>query len=116
MAERKSGLTVPAGILQPTTQPDDRRADEEQGRVRDEALAAAKDDGQDVKGGPRATRKNNLREKASSAKAEGRKLYLPDSIHFRLRMLAYQRGQKLSECAAEVLDKALPKWNVDRIG
>jgi hypothetical protein len=31
-------------------------------------------------------------------------------------MLAYQRGQKISECAVEVLDKALPKWNVDRIG
>ena len=31
-------------------------------------------------------------------------------------MLAYHRGQKLSECAVEVLDKALPKWNVGRIG
>jgi hypothetical protein len=47
---------------------------------------------------------------------EGRKLYLPEDLYFRLRMLAYQRGQKLSECAVEVLDKALPKWNVDRIG
>jgi hypothetical protein len=31
-------------------------------------------------------------------------------------MLAYSRNQKLSECTAEVLDKALPRWNVDRIG
>jgi hypothetical protein len=31
-------------------------------------------------------------------------------------MLAYRRGQKISECAVEVLDKALPKWNGDRIG
>ena len=45
-----------------------------------------------------------------------RKLDLPEDIHFRLRMLAYQRGMKLSECAVKVLDKALPKWNVDRIG
>ena len=45
-----------------------------------------------------------------------RKLDLPEDIHFRLRMLAYQCGMKLSECAVKVLDKALPKWNVDRIG
>jgi hypothetical protein len=42
--------------------------------------------------------------------------HLPEDLYFRLRMLAYQRGQRLSECAAGVLDEALPKWNVDRIG
>jgi hypothetical protein len=31
-------------------------------------------------------------------------------------MLAYPRDQDLSECAVEALDKALPRWNVDRIG
>jgi len=31
-------------------------------------------------------------------------------------MLAYQRGMKLSECAVERSYKALPKWNVDRVG
>ena len=44
-----------------------------------------------------------------------RKLYLPENNHFRLRMLAHQPGMKLSEFAVEVLDKALPKWNVDRL-
>jgi hypothetical protein len=83
-------------------------ADEEQGGSREEVL--------DLKGGSRASRKNKLTEKSSSGRVEGRKLYLPEDVFFRLRMLAYQRGQKLSECAAEVLDKALPKWNVDRIG
>ena len=82
----------------------------------DEGQGGAKDEGQDPKGGSKTTRKNKLTEKASSGKVEGRKLYLPEDPYFRLRMLAYQRGQKLSECAAEVLDKALPKWNVDRIG
>ena|SRR5271157_1945782 len=108
MAEKRTGLTVPAGILQPTTQLEDPPVDEGQG--------GAKDEGQDPKGGSKTTRKNKLTEKASSGKVEGRKLYLPEDLYFRLRMLAYQRGQKLSECAAEVLDKALPKWNVDRIG
>ena len=107
MAERKSGLTVPAGILQPTTPPDEPQA-EEQG--------IAKDDGQDARGAQKNGRKNKVQAKGSSGKVEGRKLYLPEDLYFRLRMLAYQRGQKLSECAAEVLDKALPKWNVDRIG
>jgi hypothetical protein len=98
-------LTVPAGILQPTMPLEDSPVDEGQGEA-----------GQSLKTGSRATRKNKVTEKASSGKVEGRKLYLPEDLYFRLRMLAYQRGQKLSECAAEVLDKALPKWNVDRIG
>ena len=101
-------MTVPAGILQPTMPLEDPPADEGQGEARDE--------GQGVKAGSRTPRKNKVTEKASSGKVEGRKLYLPEDLYFRLRMLAYQRGQKLSECAAEVLDKALPKWNVDRIG
>src|SRR6516225_7266169 len=108
MADKRTGLAVPAGILQPTTPLEDPPADEGQG--------GAKDEGQDLKAGSRTTRKNKLTGKASSGKVEGRKLYLPEDLHFRLRMLAYQRGQKLSECAVEVLDKALPKWNVDRVG
>jgi hypothetical protein len=107
MAERKSGLTVPAGILQPTTPLDEPQAEEQGG---------AKDDGLEARGGPKNARKNKVQAKGSSGKVEGRKLYLPEDLYFRLRMLAYQRGQKLSECAVEVLDKALPKWNVDRIG
>jgi len=47
---------------------------------------------------------------------EGRRLYLSEDVHFRLRMLAYQRGRKISEVAQEVLDKALPKYDVNRVG
>jgi hypothetical protein len=32
----------------------------------------------------------------------------------RLRILAYQRGKKISAVANEVLDKALPRWNLER--
>jgi hypothetical protein len=53
---------------------------------------------------------------AGGNKLEGRRLYLSEGVHFRLRMLAYQRGQKISEAAEEILDKALPKYNVDRVG
>jgi hypothetical protein len=103
----KTGMALPAGILQPTTPPEESTVDEGQG---------GKDEGQDPKGTARATRKNRISGRATSSKVEGRKLYLPEDVFFRLRMLAYSRNQKLSECAAEVLDKALPRWNVDRIG
>jgi hypothetical protein len=52
----------------------------------------------------------------SEVKLEGRRLYLSEGVHFRLRMLAYQRGRKLSEVAEEILDKALPRWDVNRVG
>jgi hypothetical protein len=54
--------------------------------------------------------------KASSGKVEGRRLYLSEDVHFRLRMYAYQKGQKLSDAAEEVLDRGLPKWDVNRVG
>lgn len=53
---------------------------------------------------------------AAGEKLEGRRLYLSEDVHFRLRMLAYQRGRKLSEVAQEVLDKALPRYDVNRVG
>ncbi|QEH39306.1 hypothetical protein OJF2_79210 (plasmid) [Aquisphaera giovannonii] len=102
-------MAIPAGILQPTTLPEEPPADEGQG-------GAARDEAQDAKAVPRAARKSKIATKAGSGRVEGRKLYLPEDLYFRLRMLAYQRGQKLSECAAEVLDKALPKWTVSRDG
>jgi len=52
----------------------------------------------------------------ADAKLEGRRLYLSEDVHFRLRMLAYQRGRKLSEVAQEILDRGLPKYDVTRAG
>jgi hypothetical protein len=45
---------------------------------------------------------------------EGLKLYLSEDVRFRLRMLAFQRGKKLSTVANEVLDRNLPRWNLER--
>jgi hypothetical protein len=64
---------------------------------------------------PKATRTRKKRAPAND-KTEGRRLYLSEGVHFRLRMLAYQRKQKISEVAEDVLDKALPKWDVNRVG
>jgi hypothetical protein len=50
----------------------------------------------------------------ASAKVDEVKLYLTEDVRFRLRMLAFKRGTKLSTVANEVLDKALPRWTLER--
>jgi len=51
---------------------------------------------------------------AGSEAVEGLKLYLTEDVRFRLRMLAFQRGKKLSTVANEVLDRNLPRWSLKR--
>jgi hypothetical protein len=100
-------MQIPAGILQPTTPRDEPApADEGQGG---ESTAAAPEPKL-----PRVRKKKAA--PAAAEKVEGRRLYLSEDVHFRLRMLAYQRGQKISEVAQEVLDKALPRYDVNRVG
>ena len=113
MAERKTGSSIPAGILRPTAPPDDPPA----------AAIAEAEQGGDVENDdptPEVKTPRRSRSRKTSAmtevKLEGRRLYLSENVHFRLRMLAYQRGRKISEIAEEVLDKALPKWDVNRVG
>jgi len=75
---------------------------------------AARDDAAPSVKTPRVRRKKVAAPAAE--KLEGRRLYLSEGVHFRLKMLAYQRGQNLSEAAEEVLDKGLPRYSVDRVG
>jgi hypothetical protein len=110
MAEKKTGLTVPAGILQPTTPLEDPPAEEGQGD------GPIRDEGPEARATLKAARKNKVTDKASSGKVEGRRLYLSEGVHFRLRLYAYQKGQKLSDAAEELLDRSLPKWDVNRVG
>jgi hypothetical protein len=42
------------------------------------------------------------------------KLYLIEDVRFRLRILAFKRGTKISTVANEVLDRALPRWTLER--
>lgn len=51
---------------------------------------------------------------ATGADKDGWKLYLSEDVRLRLRLLAFKRGQKLSTVANEVLDKALPRWTLER--
>ncbi len=100
-------MTIPAGILQPTT-PHEEPSPSDEGQGSDSAAAAPE---------PKLPRVRKKKTAApASEKVEGRRLYLSEDVHFRLRMLAYQRGQKISEVAQEVLDRGLPRYDVNRVG
>ena len=100
-------MTIPAGILQPTTPPEE-PAPAEEGQGGDSPAASPE---------PKLPRVRKKKAAGpTSEKVEGRRLYLSEDVHFRLRMLAYQRGQKISEVAQEVLDRGLPRYDVNRVG
>jgi hypothetical protein len=114
---KKTGLTLPAGIFQSTTPPEPAKAvpvdpppPAGQGGVEpvDDAPAA----GHDSKAAK--PRKKKIVAAAGSAPVEGWKLYLSDDVRFRLRMLAFQRGKKISTVANEILDRNLPRWTLER--
>ncbi len=112
MSNKRTGMAIPVGILQPTAQPEAPPADEEgQGG---EAPAARNEAAAPEGKAPRVRRKKAPA--AKDGKLEGRRIYLSEGVHFRLRMLAYQRGVNISQAAEEVLDKALPRYDVNRIG
>jgi hypothetical protein len=100
--DKRSGMSLPTGILQPTTLPEP------------VATEQGGDDAPDVATTTRAkTRKKKVAAGASD-KTEDMKLYLTEDVRFRLRMLAFKRGTKVSTVANEVLDKALPRWSLER--
>ncbi len=105
-------MAIPAGILQPTTPLEGPRpADEGQG-------GGAPDRGDEAAAPEARTPRRRAKKTATATneKLEGRRLYLSENVHFRLRILAYQRGKKISEVAEEVLDKNLPRYDVNRTG
>jgi hypothetical protein len=116
--ERKTGLgSLPAGLMRPTTPPEPAITPEApeadpagEGRGVDrraaEAMSAA------ASSTPRPRRKRP----AVSTKTTGRKLHLPDDVHDRLWLLARQRRTTVSTVAAEILDRNLPRFKVEREG
>lgn len=120
--DKRSGLKLPSGILAPTTRPEP----EAPGDVPEpEAVASGAGQGGPPEDRPEAEpsperktrrRKKSLPAAGESTAVEGRRLYLSEGVHFRLRIYAYQRGVKLSEAAEELLDKSLPKWDISRVG
>lgn len=52
---------------------------------------------------------------APTGKTQGRKLHLTDDVHDRLFFLARTRKQSVSAVANDLLDKALPKFELKRV-
>jgi hypothetical protein len=109
VATEKRAGGLPSGIFSATTRPEPEAVEPEgQGGSPqvDEAPAEAK--------GSKARKKKATAATGADTSDDGAKLYLTPDVRFRLRMLAYQRGKKISAVANEVLDKALPRWNLER--
>ena len=141
-SEKKTGLgSVPAGLLRPTTRPDSKEKEKDKPAMAsfEEAIvetpaepepevtvkdaevstpvAASAGTASGTSVGTSAKTPRGSRKRKSAAESERVvpwKIYLLESIHFRLRQLAYERGLKLSEAAAEVLDRGLPFYEIVR--
>jgi hypothetical protein len=103
-------MSLPSGIFSATTRPDPEAVEPvEPGQgvqvPPDDAPAESK---------AKARKKKSTAATGADISEDGAKLYLTPDVRFRLRMLAYQRGKKISAVANEVLDKALPRWNLER--
>jgi hypothetical protein len=101
-------MTLPSGIFEPTARPEP---------TGPPAVGQGPGQAEDVPVEPAGAKAPKVRKKkaaASSEKVEDMKLYLTEDVRFRLRMLAFKRGAKISTVANEVLDKALPRWTLER--
>jgi hypothetical protein len=114
MAGKANGLApLPANLLRPTTPPD---AEDSALSAESEASEPTPAEGQGRGGDARPAKARRTRRPAVSTETKGRKLHLPDDIHDRLWMLAHQRRTTVSAIAAEILDRNLPRWRVEREG
>ena len=104
-------MTLPAGIYAATTRPEPDRPNSP-GQGGDQAEEVAPDPVEPA--GAKASKSRKRKAAAPSEKVEDMKLYLTEDVRFRLRMLAFKRGTKLSTVANEVLDRALPRWTLER--
>jgi hypothetical protein len=111
-SERKPGLgNLPAGLLRSTTPPETIPPEpaEDQGRGGESVRV---DSAESRTPAPKSRRKRA----PVGGETKGRKLSLPDDVHDRLWLLARQRRTTVSAVAADILDRALPRFKVEREG
>src|SRR4051812_31497120 len=107
-------MTPPAGIFEATTRPEPAKPTTSgQGGDRAEELTVETVETVET-AGAKAPKARKRKAAAPSEKVEDMKLYLTEDVRFRLRMLAFKRGAKISTVANEVLDRALPRWTLER--
>jgi hypothetical protein len=116
--DKRTGLgALHVGLVRPTTPPEpepEAEAEAEAGQGGSPVPAADEASAPEGKTPRRRAAKKSAA--APAEKLEGRRIYLSEGVHFRLRMAAYQRGKNISEVAEEVLDKNLPRYDVSRVG
>ena len=110
--ERKTGLgALPAGLLRSTMPPEPAFAPEPP--AEDAADAGDARAGGAAPAEAKATRARTKRP-AVVSESRGRKLHLPDDVHDRLWLTARSRRKSVSAVAAEILDRNLPRFKVER--
>ena len=102
---------MPAGLLRPTVAP----PGPPEGPPDGADGPAAEDQGRGAAPDPKPARARRRRPPVSM-ETKGRKLHLPDDVHDRLWLLARQRRQSVSTVAAEILDRNLPRYRIEREG
>jgi hypothetical protein len=78
----------------------------------DDAADEGRGDAAQEPGVPKARRKRA----APAGKTKARNIRLSDDVHDRLWLLARQRKQTVSAVADDLLNKALPRWDLKRLG
>ena len=113
---------LPTGLLRPTrppeaTLPPDPAAVDEEAAGPAEAAESAEGQGRgEASAESKAPTRARRKRQPVSSKTTGRKLHLPDDVHDRLWLLARQRRQSVSTVAAEILDRNLPRYRIERDG
>lgn len=103
------------GLLRSTTPPESEASDEIAAGQDDAGDAAAEGQGRGAAPEARTPRARTRRPPVST-ETKGRKLHLPDDVHDRLWLLARQKRKSVSAVAAEILDRNLPRFRVEREG
>jgi hypothetical protein len=112
---KKNGLTLPTGIFQSTTPPESAKAVQiDPPQPAGQGGVEQVDDAGGSTSKAAKPQKKKTAVAAGSVSVEGWKLYLTEDVRFRLRMLAFQRGKKISTVANEILDRNLPRWTLER--
>lgn len=65
---------------------------------------------------PKPARRRTVRKPPAEGPGKARKLTLPDDVFDRLQLLAFQKRTTASAVAADILNRNLPRFRVEREG
>lgn len=100
-------------LLRPTTAPLEATEPVESTAPTDEGDGQDEGQGRAADSKPSRTRRKRV---PVGGETRGRKLVLSDDVHDRLWLYARQRKQPVSAVANDLLDRALPRFKVERLG